>query len=129
MIVDASALLAILLSEPDGPAYRSAISGAETASISPVNCLEVTMRLERIWPDGATGKLDAMIDAFAMSVEAIDRPQLAIAQDAFRRFGKGRHKAALNMGDCFAYALAKSKGEPLLFKGRDFSHTDLESAL
>ena len=129
MIVDASALLAILLNEPDGPAYRSAISDAGTASISPVNCLEVSMRLDRIWGDSAADKLDALIDAFAMSVEPIDRAQLTFAQSAFRRFGKGRHKAALNMGDCFAYALARAKGQAILYKGNDFGHTDLESVL
>ena len=129
MIVDASALLAIFLSEPDGPQFRSTISGAELASISPVNCLEVSMRLDRIWGNAAIGKLDAMIEALQIAVEPIDRLQSSLAQSAFRRFGKGRHKAALNMGDCFAYALAKSKGQPILFKGNDFIHTDLESAV
>jgi ribonuclease VapC len=129
MIVDASALLAILLNEPDGPAYRSAIAAADAASISPVNCLEVSMRLDRIWGDAAADKLDGLIDAFAISIEPIDRVQLTFAQLAFRRFGKGRHKAGLNMGDCFAYALAKARNEPLLFKGNDFAQTDLESAV
>jgi ribonuclease VapC len=129
MIVDASALLAILLNEPDGPEFRTAIADAGEASISPVNCLEVSMRLDRIWGDAAADKLDGLIDAFAISIEPVDRAQLTLAQSAFRRFGKGRHKAGLNMGDCFAYALAKARNEPLLFKGSDFAQTDLESAV
>ncbi len=129
MIVDASALLAIFLGEPDAPTFRTAITDAAAVSISPVNCLEVSMQLDGIWGDAAIGRLDAMIEAFQISVEPVDLLQSSLAQDAFRRFGKGRHKASLNMGDCFAYALAKAKGRPILFKGNDFTHTDLESAL
>ncbi|MGL4490068.1 MAG: type II toxin-antitoxin system VapC family toxin [Rhizobiaceae bacterium] len=129
MIVDASALLAIFLNEPEGSIFETTLKDSEVAYISPVNCLEVSMRLDWIWGDAAAGKLDALLDAFKISVDPIDRIQSSLAQDAFRRFGKGRHKAALNMGDCFAYALAKAKGMPLLFKGNDFAQTDLESAI
>jgi ribonuclease VapC len=129
MIVDASALLAIFLKEPEGSVFETMLCSSEGASISPVNCLEVSMRLDGIWGDAAVGKLDALLDAFEISVDPVDRVQFSLAQDAFRRFGKGRHKAALNLGDCFAYALAKSKGMPLLFKGNDFAQTDLESAI
>ncbi len=121
MIVDASALLAVFLGEPDAEAFESAIAGA----MSPINCMEAGI------PYGVNGtaQLDAMIASFRISLEPVDVAQLALAQSAFRRFGKGRHKAALNMGDCFAYALAKAKGQPILFKGNDFIHTDLESAV
>jgi ribonuclease VapC len=129
MIIDASALLAIFLNEPESVTFETVLNDSETSSISPVNCLEVSMRLDSIWGDVAIGKLDAYLDELDISIVPIDRIQFSLAQSAFRRFGKGRHKAALNMGDCFAYALAKSKGEPLLFKGNDFTQTDLESAI
>lgn len=129
MIVDASALLAVFLGEPDAEAFESAIAGAEAAAMSPINCMEVFMRLDSVWGEAGTAQLDAMIASFRISLEPVDVAQLALAQSAFRRFGKGRHKAALNMGDCFAYALAKAKGQPILFKGNDFIHTDLESAV
>lgn len=129
MIVDASALLAIFLNEPEGQRFEEVLSTAEEAYISPINCFEVSARLDGIWGDAAIGKLDSILSAFGILVEPINRSHMTLAQSAFRQFGKGRHKAALNMGDCFAYALAKSKGEPLLFKGNDFSQTDMESAL
>lgn len=129
MIVDASALLAIFLNEPEGERFEEILSAAEEAYISPVNFFEVSTRLDGIWGDAAIGKLESVLSAFGILVEPINRSHMTLAQTAFRQFGKGRHKASLNMGDCFAYALAKSRGEPLLFKGNDFSQTDMESAL
>lgn len=129
MIVDASALLAIFLNEPEGERFEEILSAAEEAYISPVNCFEVSTRLDGIWGDAAIGKLESVLSAFGILVEPINCSHMTLAQSAFRQFGKGRHKASLNMGDCFAYALAKSRGEPLLFKGNDFSQTDMESAL
>ncbi len=129
MIVDASALVAIVLKEPGWEAYESALVRSSENLISPVNRMEVFMRLDSIDGEWLIQKFNALATTLRLTTISIDDFQLDLAQNAFRRFGKGRHKAALNMGDCFAYALAKAKGEPLLFKGNDFTQTDLESAI
>jgi ribonuclease VapC len=129
MIVDASALIAVVLKEPGWEAYESALVDSHENLISPINRMEVFMRLDVLDGQWLVDKFNEFSGSIALQLVPTDELQLSLAQDAFRRFGKGRHKAALNMGDCFAYALAKAKGEPILFKGNDFSHTDLESAL
>ena len=129
MIVDASALVAVILKESDWESLEKALVDSPVNLISPVNRMEVFIRLESIDGEWLVQKFDALAAKIRLTTVSLDGDQLDLAQDAFRRFGKGRHKAALNMGDCFAYALAKSKGEALLFKGNDFIHTDLESAL
>lgn len=129
MIVDASALVAVILKESDWESLEKALVDSPVNLISPVNRMEVFIRLESIDGEWLVKKFDALAAKIRLTTVSLDGDQLDLAQDAFRRFGKGRHKAALNMGDCFAYALAKSKGEALLFKGNDFIHTDLESAL
>ena len=129
MIVDASALIAVVLKEPEWETYESALVNSAENVMSPVNSMEVFMRLETIGGEWLVQKFDALAAVLRLKTEPIDELQLDLAQTAFRRFGKGRHKAALNMGDCFAYALAKARNEPLLFKGGDFSQTDLEAAL
>jgi ribonuclease VapC len=128
MVVDASAILAILKAEPEGDAFKAALADASERYMSPVNWLEVAMNAE------SAGKED--IEAFRRLTEYIglnlipvDEAQMRIAHVAWRRFGKGRDPARLNLGDCFAYALAKFLDEPLLYKGRDFSRTDIKSAL
>ena len=128
MIVDASVLVAIVLKEDGWEALEKSLVDSPENLISPVNRMEVFMRLESIDGEWLVKKFEALAATLLLKTVSLDEAQLAIAQSAFRRFGKGRHKAALNMGDCFAYALAKSKGRPLLFKGNDFIHTDLESA-
>lgn len=129
MIVDASALVAIVLKEPGWEAYETVLVSSSDNLISPINRMEVFMRLDSIDGDWLVQKFNALSAALQLTTVSLDDFQLSLAQDAFRRFGKGRHKAGLNMGDCFAYALAKAKDEPLLFKGNDFTQTDLESAI
>ena len=129
MIVDASALIAVVLKEPDWEPYEAALVNSAENVMSPINRMEVFMRLESIGGEWLVQKFDALATVLRLKTEPVDDLQLDLAQSAFRRFGKGRHKAALNMGDCFAYALAKARNEPLLFKGGDFSQTDLEAAL
>jgi ribonuclease VapC len=129
MIVDASAMIAVILKEQGWESFEAALLTSPENLISPVNRMEIFMRLDKLDGDWLVQIFEMLAEAVNLKTEPVDLAQLANAQDAFRRFGKGRHKAALNMGDCFAYALAKSKGQPLLFKGDDFTHTDLEFAL
>ena len=125
MIVDTSALVAIAMSEPEAERFVISIESIERPRISAVNALELTMVLESASRGRATGSGEQIIRDLRIAVIPADLPQLEAARDAFRRFGKGRHPAALNFGDCFSYALAKHTGEPLLFKGTDFDRTDI----
>jgi ribonuclease VapC len=128
MVLDSSAVLAILQGEPEAGAFALSIERAERVLISAVSVLEVGIVIEsRRGAEGA-GDLDAFLREGLVEVAAFDADQTALARQAFRRYGKGRHPAALNFGDCAAYALAKVSGEPLLFKGNDFSHTDVARA-
>jgi len=126
MVVDASALIAILRSEPEQDAYSLALSRAPTRRISPVNWHEVAVVMERT---NDFQIFESVLVRLRVSVASIDEAQARLAHLAWRRFGKGRHPARLNLGDCFAYALAKQTGEPLLFKGRDFGLTDVKAAV
>jgi ribonuclease VapC len=127
MIVDASAILAILLQEPEGNQFVSAIIESPTVPrMSPVNHLEVFMRLDRIGGSQFTEPFDQLNRALAIEIAPIDMNQMQAARHAYAHYGKGKHPAGLNLGDCFAYALAKTSGEPLLFKGNDFSQTDIK---
>ena len=131
MFVDASALCAVLLREADGLAYAERIRAAARRTTSPVAVFETTLAVARtMGGDVATARRD--VDDFlalaGVEMVAIEEPELARALDAFDRYGKGRHPARLNMGDCFAYACAKTHGVPLLFKGDDFSQTDVAIA-
>lgn len=129
MIVDASALLAILLREPDADAFSRAIADElEDLLISPVNFVEAAIRADREG-DEASDALDEIIRVSGIKVAAVTVHQTRLAREAYRRYGKGKHEAKLNLGDCFAYALAKARGEPLLFKGDDFRLTDIEAVL
>ncbi len=128
MIVDASALLAILLAEEDAPAFASALARVGEKRLSVVGYLEVAMRLT-VLADPPPFDLDAFLAEADVVVEPVSVGQGRLARRAFERFGRGRHRARLNLGDCFAYALAKERGEPLLFKGDDFTHTDVASVL
>ena len=129
MIVDASALVAVILKEHGWQAYEAALLDSPDNMISPINRMEVFMRLDSLDGEWLVQKFESFSEAIRLKTESLDTEQLVIAQSAFRQYGKGHHKAALNMGDCFAYALAKAKGQTILFKGNDFIHTDLESAL
>ena len=130
MIIDSSAVLAILFSEPDAEAYAQAIEQARERKISAANWLETAIRIES--GSGAIGS-NAFDDFFreaSITIEAVTPEQAESARRAYRAYGKGSwHPAQLNFGDCFAYALAKVTGEPLLFKGDDFAETDVPAAL
>lgn len=128
MIIDTSALVAILYGEPEGPRFVQLIHDAETTRISVANYVELAMVVEnQLGPDGMR-QAEAFFRRAGISVEPVTLEHGELARQAFLDFGKGRHKAGLNFGDCFAYALAKTSGEPLLFKGNDFIQTDVEIA-
>ncbi len=129
MVIDTSALLAILFAEPDGPAYAAAIAAAERPVISAANLLETAIVIDSQLGAAAGRQLDAFVDRARLTVVPVSPEHVRIARQAYLDYGKGRHRAALNFGNCFAYALAKATGAPLLFKGTDFSATDLPAAL
>jgi len=125
MVIDTSALIAILQDEPERRLLNEAIEAAESCAMSTGSFLETSMVIEsRYGPDG-TRDLDLFISKARITLASVDADQAYVARDAFRRYGKGRHPAGLNFGDCFAYALAKMLDEPLLFKGKDFVLTDI----
>ncbi len=128
MIIDSSAVCAILFGEPDTRRYEEAIASADVRRMSAGNLLEAAILVEsRSGPLGGD-QLDALIERAAIEVVPVTAEQITAARRAWRRFGRGRHRAALNMGDCIAYALAEATREPLLFKGDDFALTDVEAA-
>lgn len=130
MIVDASAILAILLREPEEQLFVDVLTeNVVEAVISPVNYLEVALRVDRGDMPEVSLQVDPLLVELDVSLADISAQQGRLAREAFRRFGKGNHPAKLNLGDCFAYALAKARGKPLLFKGDDFRRTDIEAAL
>jgi ribonuclease VapC len=125
MVIDTSALLAILLQEADAESFAKAIASAEPRLLSAANLVEAGIVAEaRAGADGARD-LDLLVVKSKIEVRPVTVEQAELARLAFRKFGKGCHPAGLNFGDCFAYALAKDTGEPLLFKGNDFNHTDI----
>ncbi|HVW55267.1 MAG TPA: type II toxin-antitoxin system VapC family toxin [Rhizobiaceae bacterium] len=97
--------------------------------ISPINFLEAAVRVDRLGSPEKSQKFDRLMGELAIEIVPVDREQALLAREAYQRFGKGNHPAKLNIGDCFAYALAKARSEPLLFKGDDFRQTDVEAAL
>jgi ribonuclease VapC len=129
MIIDTSAVVAILFAERDAEIYAEAIAQANSCKISAANFVEVSVVVEAQTKEAGSRQLDFFVRRAGIAIEPVTEEQAYIARQAYADFGKGRHTAGLNFGDCFAYALAKVTGEPLLFKGRDFSRTDLESAL
>ncbi len=128
MVIDTAAFLAILQDEPDRPAFTQAIAAAAVRRTSAATFLEASMVLEARHGADGVRLLDLLIDSAGIEVVAVDAAQAKIAREAFARFGKGRHPAGLNYGDCFTYALARQLGEPLLCTGDDFSRTDLALA-
>jgi len=129
LIVDASALIAIVKAEADARACRQALRTSPVNRISAANLLEAAIVIDR-FPDPATAVFDRLIRRSAIRVEPVTAHQVGIAREAYRRFGKGTgHPAQLNFGDCFAYALAIERGEPLLFVGQDFVQTDVRPVL
>jgi ribonuclease VapC len=130
MILDTSAIIAILRDESEAMSYALAISDATTRRVSAVNFVESAVIIDASRDPIATRRFDDFIREASISIEPVTEIQAQIARAAYRDFGKGSgHPARLNFGDCFAYALAKDSGEPLLFKGREFAHTDIVAAL
>lgn len=131
MIVDASAILAIMLEEEDGDAMEDALLQASVRqhAMSPVNYLEAAVRLDGLENSRKGDELDNLLSDFGVDLVPVTPRQAFLAREAYRRYGKGHHAARLNIGDCFAYALAKARDEPLLFKGDDFRKTDVEAAI
>jgi len=129
MIVDSSAVLAILFNESDAQSYARAITEADSCRISAANFVEVAIVVEAQTKDSGSRQFDAFFRRASIAIEPVTEEQAHAARQAYTDFGKGRHPAGLNFGDCFAYALAKTTGEALLFKGEDFKKTDIISAL
>ena len=128
MIVDTSAVLAVLFREPDARRYEDAMAEAWPRRMSVVALLEAAVVVEGRGGTAAGHELDVLLETAEVELVPLTLEHAAAARHAWRRFGKGNHPAALNFGDCFAYALAKVTGEPLLFKGDDFARTDIEAA-
>jgi ribonuclease VapC len=129
MILDTSALAAIFFGEHDAALFARAIHDADRCLISAANFLELSIVIEGQMGAEALRQCDMFLRRAAIVIEPFTVEQAHIARQAFHDFGKGRHPAGLNFGDCFAYALARTTGEPLLFKGDDFRKTDVMSAL
>ena len=126
MIVDSSAIVAILRGEPEKEQFNEAIAKAESRRISAVNYVEAAAVIDASRSPISSRKFDELFREARITIEPVTALQARIAREAYRDFGKGSgHAARLNFGDCFAYALAKVAGEPLLYKGGDFGRTDL----
>ncbi len=129
MIVDTSAIIAILRDEQDANIYAEAIANAEVTRISAANYVETAAVIDGSRDPIASRRFDDLLREAQIVIEPVTEAQARIAREAFRDFGRGSgHPARLNFGDCFAYALAKTRNESLLFKGRDFIHTDIKPA-
>jgi len=125
MVVDTSAVLAILLDEEEATRFAGAIEKAEHCTMSAANWLEAAVVIDNRGDAVASREFDLFLRRADIIIAPVTREQAHLARQAYRDFGKGRHPAGLNFGDCLAYALAKSLDEPLLFKGADFGQTDV----
>lgn len=128
MVLDTSAILAILFDEPGAETLEAAIEADRVRLLSAGSALEAAIVVEARLGEAGGRELDLLLHRARVDVVPFDADHVEIARDAWRRFGKGRHAAGLNFGDCFAYALARTSGEPLLFVGEDFARADVESA-
>lgn len=129
IVIDSSALVAILRDEPEQRILIDTIVDFGGPCISTATYVETAMVMELRWGPAGAREMDTLIDDVGIAMVPFDQAQAKAAREAFRRYGKGRHRAALNLGDCFAYALAKTLDSPLLFKGNDFALTDIKRAL
>jgi ribonuclease VapC len=129
MVIDSSALIAILLGEPDAKLFSDAIANAPKRIVSAFSALETSIVIESKKGELGGRELDLLLHKARIEIVPINEDQFELGRRAWRDFGKGRHPAGLNIGDCCSYALSKYSGEPLLFKGDDFSKTDIQSAL
>lgn len=128
MVIDSSALIALLQSEPEADRIMEALIEHEERHVSAANVLEASIVLTARFGEAADKELDVLLHKADIEIVSVTPEQVELAREAWKRFGKGRHAAALNFGDCFSYALAQSLGQPLLFVGDDFSKTDIEAA-
>lgn len=129
MVIDTSALLVILLNEPEAPTFEMALELDVRRLMSPASLLEASIVMRRRFGEPGELQLDLLIQKTEVDLVPFDGDQLEWARFGFRKYGKGLHPASLNYGDCCSYALAKVSGEPLLFKGNDFAQTDVTSVL
>ena len=129
MVLDTSALIAILQGESERRAFIELLEQADSRLVSAATFVEVSIVIETRFGAEGLRDLDRFIALASIGIVPVDEEQARTARDAFSRFGKGRHRAALNYGDCFSYALSLVRGEPLLFKGEDFRHTDVTPAV
>jgi ribonuclease VapC len=130
VIVETSALMAILLKEPERETFRAAIAADPDPRISAANYVEAGAVVDRLGDPARSRLLDELVERLGLRIEAVTPDQARVAREAHRDFGRGSgHRARLNFGDTFGYALAVTTGEPLLFKGDDFTHTGVRSAV
>jgi ribonuclease VapC len=125
MVIDTSALVAMLSDEPDAELLEAAVEADRVRRLSTASYLETAIVIESRFGESGGRELDLWLHRAAVDLVAVDADQAENARVAYRIFGKGRHRAGLNYSDCFSYALAKVSNEPLLFKGDDFAHTDI----
>lgn len=125
MVIDSSAVLAVLLGEEDATYYAQAIDDSEDPQMSTISALEVALVIGARKRDKGLAALELFLEKSGIQLVAFDLQQFRLAKEAWWKYGKGRHAAGLNLGDCCSYALAKATGEPLLYKGSDFSRTDV----
>jgi len=128
MVIDTSAIVAIAFNEPEAPLFEQRIAEDPIRLISAATILEAAMVIETRLGEAGGSELDLWLHRIGVEIVAVEPEHADQARRAWRRYGKGRHRAGLNFGDCFSYALAALSGEPLLFKGNDFSETDVRQA-
>ena len=125
MVIETSALVAMLTDEPDAQRFEAAVEADPVRLMSTASYLEAAIVIEQRFGEPGGRELDLWLHRAGVDLVSVDAEQAEVARSAYRRFGKGRNRAGLNYGDCFAYALAKVSGEPLLYKGDDFANTDI----
>jgi ribonuclease VapC len=128
MVIETSALVAMLTNEPEAERFEAAVEADRVRMMSTASYLEAAIVVEQRFGEPGGRELDLWLHRAGVDLVSVDAEQADVARSAYRRFGKGRNRAGLNYGDCFAYALAKVSGEPLLYKGDDFAHTDIGAA-
>ena len=126
MVIDTSAIVALLRSEPEADRIAQALAEDPLRLLSAASALEASIVIETRYGEPGGRELDLLLHKAQVEIASVDAVQVEIARGAFRRWGKGRNSAGLNFGDCFSYALSKTSGEPLLFKGGDFGQTDVQ---
>ncbi|MCC6806578.1 MAG: type II toxin-antitoxin system VapC family toxin [Deltaproteobacteria bacterium] len=129
MVIDTSALIAILCNEPERRQFNELIEAARERALSAASFVEISLVAESRWGPASLGDVDLLLARASIEIVEVDTAQAMLCRRAFTRYGKGRHPAGLNFGDCFSYALARHRDEPLLFKGKDFAQTDISSAV